>query len=1235
MKKTYLLLVFALLFNWTMAQEHCAKSYNGYSVEYSADSKGKTLTFKINDYAIEDVTHNGVKYSQILFKHGVTTMKKGFAEVPVVNANLMLGAENDVVVKVVSEDYVDIKLNNPLLPSRGTIYRNEDPQKIPYVIDPASLVNDFYPQSIVETDEPFILREARGVNIYVNPFRYNAVKKTLRIYKSVTLQVADDYSKSTNPLKIQSKSVAPVVNDVYKSLFINYSAEKFANQLAEEGELLVIYTSRDATAIQPYIDWKRQRGFVVHTQVVSTGTNVKSIIQTAYNNNPSLLYVQLVGDWADIKSDLGTTQSAPMDPYMGCVAGSDYYPELIIGRFSASSAAQVTVQVNKAISYEKNPDMSGTWYKNALGIASNEGAGSGDDGEGDTPHMEVIRVNKLSTYTYSNVYTQYQPSATASAVANYVNAGLGVINYCGHGSETTFVTSGYSNTNVNSSTNGSKLPFIFSVACVNGKFHMTTGDCFAEAWLRKENGGAVATIMSTINQPWQPPMRGQDYFNDILIGGYNYTANPGEGTSTTAADKRTTFGSITFNGNVLMLAEQYTNTDTRETFQTWTIFGDASLQVRTDTPKALTVNAAATATSPYSVTVTTGGQPVVNARVALFQNGVTYSALTNSSGVATVTHGFTSGDATLTVSGYNMGTYQATKSVSGGTVTVPSTPTGLATSAITSSSATLTWTAATGASSYDVQVRPQGGSWTTYNTSSNSYNLSGLSSATTYEWQVRATNSAGSSSYSSYISFTTTTVVATYCTSKGNTYSDEWISSVVVGSFSNSSAAAGYTDFTSKTITMTVGTAYSVTLTPGFGGSSYAEGWRIWVDLNNDKDFDDAGELVFAPTATSKTAVTGSITIPAGTATGTTRMRVSMKYNGFPTACETFSYGEVEDYTVSIVAGQVTPPATPTGLATSSITTSSATLSWSASTGATSYSVQVRPQGGSWSTYSTSSTSYSLSGLAAATTYEWQVRANNANGSSSYATAISFTTQSVSLTYCTSKGSNSSYEWIDLVQFAGIDRTSGNDGGYKDMTSMVASVAPGGSYTIYFSAGFKSSSYTEYWAVWIDFNQNGTFDADEKVASGSSSSSATLSATVAIPSTALLGNTRMRVSMKYNAAQTACESFSYGEVEDYTVNISDNRNDYNNNPFAEELGNDAVEVYTIYPNPATDRLVVSLKGIEGEVSLRIYDLQGRLVKETTLNNFDTEINVDDLAKGVYIISVDEEKMPINKRFVKM
>ena len=111
---------------------------------------------------------------------------------------------------------------------------------------------------------------------------------------------------------------------------------------------------------------------------------------------------------------------------------------------------------------------------------------------------------------------------------------------------------------------------------------------------------------------------------------------------------------------------------------------------------------------------------------------------------------------------------------------------------------------------------------------------------------------------------------------------------------------------------------------------------------------------------------------------------------------------------------------------------------------------------------------------------------------------------------------------------------------------------------------------------------------------------------------------------------------SYGEVEDYTVNITQSSSapayDSHN---AEPISNEVVEPYVIYPNPTSTKLFVDLKGIEGDVSIRIYDLQGRLMKESSFRNLNAEIDVSDLANGIYIISIDEEKMPINKRFVKM
>ncbi|HET7818497.1 MAG TPA: C25 family cysteine peptidase, partial [Bacteroidia bacterium] len=258
-------------------------------------------------------------------------------------------------------------------------------------------------------------------------------------------------------------------------------------------------------------------------------------------------------------------------------------------------------------------------------------------------------------------------SASASTVSSAVNGGLSLINYCGHGANNQFVTSGFSTSNVNSLTNGDKLPFIFSVACVNGEFHTTT--CFAEAWLRKVNGGAVATIMSTINQPWVEPMIAQDYMNDLLTGGYTYQNNttaPGKGTNTDHG--KTHFGSITFNGECLMLAE-LNNTSSQETIQTWTIFGDPSLQVRTDEAKPLVVSNANVTAGSYVTNISVNGAPFANALVSIWDGAnQPFSALTDANGNVTISHTLATGtNATLTVTGFNLIPFIKTVAISTGT----------------------------------------------------------------------------------------------------------------------------------------------------------------------------------------------------------------------------------------------------------------------------------------------------------------------------------------------------------------------------------------------------------------------------------------------------------------------------------------------------------------------------------------------------------------------------------------
>ena len=142
----------------------------------------------------------------------------------------------------------------------------------------------------------------------------------------------------------------------------------------------------------------------------------------------------------------------------------------------------------------------------------------------------------------------------------------------------------------------------------------------------------------------------------------------------------------------------------------------------------------------------------------------------------------------------------------------------------------------------------------------------------------------------------------TYCDSKGNTTEEEWIARVQIGNLDNSSGAdsSGYHDFTSINTTLAISQNVSVTLTPGYSGTNYEEYFMVWIDLNGDGDFGDTGENVFDPGVAAVGATSGTLTVPGGTAPQTTRMRVSMKYQVAASACESFTYGEVEDYTVTL-----------------------------------------------------------------------------------------------------------------------------------------------------------------------------------------------------------------------------------------------------------------------------------------------------------------------------------------------
>ncbi|MCL1850512.1 MAG: C25 family cysteine peptidase [Bacteroidetes bacterium] len=645
----------------------------GYNVNFSQPNPSEyQISFEVTQWNLQNVQFDGVQYQQIIFSRSTVTNEKGWAELPFVTASVQLPAQKDVDLNVVYTEYQDIQLNDPLLPSRGTILRNQDPSTIPYQIDPNSLVNSFYPASIAIAEEPFIMRDVRGTTVTVYPFQWNAVTMTLRVYSKMTVMLVENNQPATNPLLTENPNPIREVRGMYKSIFINYQEPRIPLTMAEYGDILVITTARDEAAIQPYIDWKLEKGYNVEKEVVATGysaTQTKSLIQSKYSSNPNLMYVLLVGGWNDIKSEsasFGSLGSGPTDPMLGDLAGNanDYRPEISIGRMSANNATEVTTQVNKAIQYEKNPNMDG-WYSSFIGIGSND-AGPADDGERDWLHIQRIYSERLEpTYNYTTHYRLYanEGGCTAANLANYINTGASTIAYCGHGDWNQFVTTGFNNNNVNQLTNGNKLPFIVSVACLNGAFHSHGGSCFAEVWLKKQNGGAVVTWMSTINQPWAEPMRGQDYFYDILVGGFDYNQYPGQNGINTN-ELRTHWGSIAVNAANLMLSES-SQADDKHTVRTWTTFGDPNLQLRTKQPVEIVSSMPVITPGSYETTITAGGDPVEGALVCISQDGVYYSAFTDENGIASIENELLPGEALLVVTAFNTTTIYETLPVNG------------------------------------------------------------------------------------------------------------------------------------------------------------------------------------------------------------------------------------------------------------------------------------------------------------------------------------------------------------------------------------------------------------------------------------------------------------------------------------------------------------------------------------------------------------------------------------------
>lgn len=600
------------------------------------------LEFKVDGFDQQDLMIQGQAFSLISLPGEAQRLRKGWPELPVIARSVIIPDDRRMELRVTDIEYTDLQGITPA-PSKGDLPRTVDPAQVPFTFDNFYAGSTWYPQEEAAQREPYILRDFRATTVLVTPIRYQPSTGTLRVATRMVVELVDTGPGGANVFvrDLGAPAVTVCFDEIYRGRFLNYRtrSDKYA-MVPETGSMLVICADPFASAMQPFLDWKNQSGIsttmVLMSEVGTTPAQVQDYIANRYNapGSPKLAFVLLVGDSGQVPTP--TSDEGAADPTYGKISGDDWYPEVVIGRFSAETVAQVQTQVARSVDYEKNPLLAGgDWYARGAGIASNQGPG--DDFEFDNRHVRKIRT-KLLNYGYASVDSIYDPFANADMVTASINQGRGIINYCGHGDYEGWGSSGFKSANVSALANDHMLPFIISVACLNGQF--AGSNCFAEAWLRATgNGiatGAVAAYMSSINQSWNPPMAAQDEANDLLV-----------------TDRARTFGSLCFNGSCLMI-DQYGSAGA-PVFNTWIIFGDPSLRVRTKAPSPML------AIHPDSVTADTPELEVVTdcpgATCGLALDGTLLgSAVADTNGNATVIVAgpLSAGqNVTLTVTGYN------------------------------------------------------------------------------------------------------------------------------------------------------------------------------------------------------------------------------------------------------------------------------------------------------------------------------------------------------------------------------------------------------------------------------------------------------------------------------------------------------------------------------------------------------------------------------------------------------
>ncbi len=654
MKKVILLCsLFALfVFSFAWAYRTNLGSDDGLKVELiSADVSKVKVEIKLPEIVVEDKLVEGETYQMITIPGGGWLTQVGSPQIPLVCRFVALPPTSGVSIKVVEEEketlpgtFLVYPFQKP--PTRGD---NQEPEVFQLNHEIYSQ-NRAFPGNLVELGEISILRDLRIAPIKFFPVQFNPQTGEVTVYKRLVVDIHFEgigENPKLNPRNVLTRTFL----ETYESFVLNFDQIKAGKDVVDGSILIITYDSFH-DQVQPLADWKHKRGISTHlvnlSSIGSTSTQIYNYIYSAYHTWPDPPeYVILVGDIGQIPTNNGLT--CITDHKYVTVDGSDYFADIHIGRISVQTPAEAAHVITKTLNYRKNPYIGQTeWFMRGMTI-------SGSDYVDD--YNALICGNFMVNYagfTYFDSLWESLGTDTPTQISTRLNQGRSWIAYFGHGSSTSWIPSGFSNSHIDALNNGEKLPAIFSVACDNGGFDYYGGDCFAEKWTKVgsvgNEKGAIIICAST---------RGSQFFYSDTLGRGTFKAY--------FADSLFHFTPAVNQGKMFMYTyfpEGPGGTTERE-MQMYTTFGDPELDPWSGVPESLDVihpDIVLIGGGDFTVAVQLNGQPLKDALVCLIKDSEVYeSARTGPDGQVTLTPApATPGTMDVTVTGHNAYPYETT-----------------------------------------------------------------------------------------------------------------------------------------------------------------------------------------------------------------------------------------------------------------------------------------------------------------------------------------------------------------------------------------------------------------------------------------------------------------------------------------------------------------------------------------------------------------------------------------------